>query len=126
MDSGTVILQVVLSLLLVLAAVWGSVWLMKRLNGVAGRASGALKIEAVLPVGQRERLVVVRAGEEYLLVGVTPSSINLIKSLGTHFETPAGAASGASDSEFARKLQSLLVRDKKLTGSDETPPENTA
>ncbi len=126
MDSGTVILQVVLSLLLVLAAVWGSVWLMKRLNGVAGRASGALKIEAVLPVGQRERLVVVRAGEEYLLVGVTPSSINLIKSLGTHFEAPAGAASGASDSEFARKLQSLLVRDKKLTGSDETPPENTA
>ncbi|RMF16432.1 MAG: flagellar biosynthetic protein FliO [Gammaproteobacteria bacterium] len=123
MDSTSVILQIGLSLLLVVAAIWGSVWLMRRLNGMTGQSSRALRIQAVLPVGQRERVMVIRAGEESLLIGVTPQSIVLLKSLGNDFEATSEAVSAPADSEFARKLQSLLVRDKKLTGSNDTPPE---
>ncbi|TPH17175.1 flagellar biosynthetic protein FliO [Litorilituus lipolyticus] len=75
MDSGSMIL----SLLMVLALIVVSALLLKRFNFVQ-QNSGQLKVIASLPIGTKEKLVVVQVGEKQLLLGVTSSQITLIDS----------------------------------------------
>ncbi|MEM7688478.1 MAG: flagellar biosynthetic protein FliO [Pseudomonadota bacterium] len=80
------LLAVFLSLALVVALAWGVLWLLKRFqDGSFGRLSGAdtgpsLRFEKALPVGPRERLVLVEIEGEQWLFGVTAHAITPIKS----------------------------------------------
>ncbi len=89
-SDGPSLLPMVLVLLLVLALIPVSMWLLKRL-GAGGAASVAgMKVVATLPLGPRERLVVVEAGDRWLVLGVTPSNINRVGTL------PKGALPAAA------------------------------
>lgn len=79
--GGPSLLPMILVLLLVLALIPLSMWVLKRL-GAGGAASVAgMKVVATLPLGPRERLVVVEAGERWLVLGVTPSAVNRVGTL---------------------------------------------
>lgn len=54
-------------------------WIARRIPGLTGRASGPMRVVSSLPLGQKERLVVVVAGERQLLLGVAPGSVQLLK-----------------------------------------------
>ena len=58
----------------------GARWLM-RLTNAHGIAAEALRVVASLPVGQRERVVVVQVGERQLMLGVAPGRVALIHEL---------------------------------------------
>ncbi len=73
-------MSMVLSLLLVLAAIIGSAMLLKRFQTSQQHVSG-LKIITSLPLGNKERIVVVQAGEKQLVLGVTAQQITLLESL---------------------------------------------
>lgn len=75
------LLQAVLGLAVVLALIWGAAWIMRRLQPSMGSAQGALKLVASQGVGQRERIVVVEIGEQWLVVGVAPGNVNAIATL---------------------------------------------
>lgn len=88
MSFGTVLsslLAIVLSLAFVMALAWGVLWLLKRFqDGSFGRLSGNeagpnLRFERALPVGPRERLVLVEVDGEQMLLGVTAHSITQLK-----------------------------------------------
>lgn len=88
MSFGTVLsslLAIVLSLAFVMALAWGVLWLLKRFqDGSFGRLSGNetgpnLRFERALPVGPRERLVLVEVDGEQILLGVTAHSITPLK-----------------------------------------------
>ncbi|UTV27020.1 flagellar biosynthetic protein FliO [Photobacterium atrarenae] len=99
------------ALMLVVVVILFLAWLLKRMKlpGIQGSDS-AMRILRQLPVGQRERIVLLQVGEEQMLVGITQQNISLISKL----EQPLSVDTGASGGEFASQLTNLLRKhDKK-------------
>lgn len=87
MGIGTVmssLLAIVLSIALVLALAWGALWLLKKWQDrmLAGQGTGngerSLRFVRALPLGPRERIVLVESRGEMLMLGVTAASITLL------------------------------------------------
>ncbi len=85
--------QVLLSLLLVLAAMLTVLWLLRRVHGGIGARSGGIRVHAAVAVGAKERVVVVEAGGRTLLLGVAAGSVRTLAELDA---LPAGAAPEAA------------------------------
>ena len=67
---------VAMSLGLVVAVIVIGAWLLRRSPlGAFARANGPLKIVATLPLGPKERLILVETGGSRLLLGVAPAGI---------------------------------------------------
>lgn len=90
---------VALALLLVLVLAWLVLKLLSRtMQGPRGTAAGHdLRVERVLAVGARERLVLVRHGSAQLLLGVTAGGISVLARSAVPDEAgaPPAAESGA-------------------------------
>ena len=70
--------QVTISLLLVLAAVFAAGWVVRRLRGFSRLQSDAMTVIADLPLGTKERAVLVQVGSQQLLLGVAPGRISTL------------------------------------------------
>lgn len=81
-------LQVLLALGLVLAAVVGSAWLLRRFSSGQAGAGGAVKVIGGVALGPKERLVLVEIGETWLVLGVAPGQVNALHTLAR----PAGGS----------------------------------
>ncbi len=103
LSSGSV-LQVVLSLLLVLAAVVMVAWVLKRINLPQQGAGNALKVISGVAVGQRERIVLVEVNDTWLVVGVAPGQVNALHTM------PKGSLPSSSNAatDGGDKFQSWL------------------
>jgi flagellar protein FliO/FliZ len=73
--------QVTIALLLVLAAVFGVAWFVKRLRMATGGGVNGIEVLAQASLGAKERAVIVRVGGERLLLGVASGGVNLLRSL---------------------------------------------
>jgi flagellar protein FliO/FliZ len=73
--------QVTFALLLVLAAVFGVAWMLKRLRAVAGAGANGIEVLAQTSLGAKERAVIVRVGNERMLLGVASGQVTLLKTL---------------------------------------------
>ncbi|MGF1739654.1 flagellar biosynthetic protein FliO [Vibrio profundum] len=69
------------SLLLVIALILFLAWLLKRMKVPTLTNQKGLCVVRQLQVGQKERIMIIQAGDEQLLVGVTSQSIQLISKL---------------------------------------------
>lgn len=74
-------LQVLLGLGLVLAAVVGSAWLLRRFSPGQVGAGGAIKVIGGVALGPKERLVLVEIGETWLVLGVAPGQVSSLHTL---------------------------------------------
>jgi flagellar protein FliO/FliZ len=79
--EGPSVLPLVLTLVFVLALIPVAVWMLKRFGGGHPASAAGMRVVAQLPLGQRERLVVVEAGERWLILGVTASAISRVGTL---------------------------------------------
>src|SRR5947208_97377 len=70
--------QVTLALGVVLAFIFGAAWLMRRMRGFRKPNGAALDVLADLPLGQKERAVLIRCGSVQLLLGVAPGRVNTL------------------------------------------------
>ncbi len=77
MGAGNV-LQILAGLFVVLVMIIGTGWLLKRYGGMGSVSNANLKVVAGITVGQREKIVVVQAGEVQVLVGVSPGNIRAL------------------------------------------------
>lgn len=75
------LVQVTLSLMVVLGAVFAAAWLMRRLKGFSKFASGPIQIVADVSLGAKERAVLVQVGDKQLLLGVAPGQVNVLHTL---------------------------------------------
>lgn len=75
------LIQVVLALFLVLGAIAGSAWLVRRFGPTQMGPGGALRVLGGVMVGQRERLMLVEVGDTWLIVGVAPGSVTAVHSM---------------------------------------------
>lgn len=117
--------QVFLGLLLVVGTILALAWLSRRLSGALPGNGKFMKILAVLPLGTREKIVLVEVGGQQLILGVTPGQINTLQVLAQPIVTTAPAAAQAktavpgqnlaarSAGEFSKKLQEFLNQGNK-------------
>jgi flagellar protein FliO/FliZ len=91
--EGPSLLPMVLALVFVLALVPVAMWMLKRIGGAGPGSVAGMRVVAQLPLGPRERIVVVEAGERWLLLGVTAASINRIGTM-PRGELPVAPANG--------------------------------
>ena len=67
---------VILSLALVIGFIFAAAWVVRRMPlGFGGRSHGPLKVLAALPLGPKERLLLVQARDEELLIAVSPAGV---------------------------------------------------
>lgn len=103
--SAVNLLQTVMGLLIVLGCVVLVAWLLKRSNSFHTAANGKIKVIAGIPLGTRERAVLVQIGDEQILLGVTPQQINTLHKL----EKPLNVENKqGSPSDFAGKLRKIM------------------
>lgn len=104
--------QVTLSLGIVLAAIFAAAWVVRRMRGFGRVAPGALDVIADLPLGQKERAVLVRVGKQQILLGVAPGRVSTLHVLPEPVEivTPP-AAPGAGPGALGKpSFRSLLMK----------------
>ncbi|HAS3628259.1 TPA: flagellar biosynthetic protein FliO [Vibrio cholerae] len=93
------------SLLFVIALILLLAWLLKRMRVPAFGQQKGLSIIKQLPVGTRERVMIIQVGEEQYLIGVTTQSIQLLAKLDNPLiqeELPA--------TSFSNQLMQLLKK----------------
>ena len=83
--------QMVLGLMLVLAAVVAAAWLARRFVPRHPAAGTALRVVAAAAVGQRERVVVIEVGSTWIVAGVAPGSVRPLHTL-PRIDAPAQTA----------------------------------
>jgi flagellar protein FliO/FliZ len=87
--------QVTLALGLVLAVIFLAAWALRRMRGFGKTGTGVLDIVADLPVGQKERIALVRVGNTQVLVGIAPGRVNTLHVLPEPVEIPTrGSGTG--------------------------------
>lgn len=74
-------LTVIGALLLVIAAIYASVWGIKRLGHFSQQGGEQLKVVSGLMVGPKERVVLVDCAGQKLLLGVAAGQVNLLQKL---------------------------------------------
>ena len=77
-SPGGSLVQVTISLLLVLAAVFAAGWVMRKLRGFGRLQSDAVTVIADLPLGAKERAVLLQVGSQQVLIGVAPGRVNTL------------------------------------------------
>jgi flagellar protein FliO/FliZ len=80
MTSGSV-MQVIFSLILVLALVGLVAWLLKRISMPQHGAASLLKVVGGVAVGQRERVVLVEINDTWLILGVAPGQVRTLHTM---------------------------------------------
>jgi flagellar protein FliO/FliZ len=73
--------SLVVALVLVTGAAAAATWVLRHWQGSVGRREGPLQLVHVIALGPRERLALVKVGGRYLVVGITPTSINRVADL---------------------------------------------
>ena len=105
------LLRVSIALLVVLAAVLGTAWLARRVRGLTAAGNGGLEILSQLPLGARERAVLIRVGDRQLLLGVGSGGVRTLHVLDAPGASAGGGAAAATPSAPARpNFRELLLR----------------
>lgn len=101
--------SVTLALLGVLAVIFALAWLARRMRTFGDRTAGSLQVLANMPLGPKERAVLLRVGSAQILLGVAPGRVNMLHVLDQPVEivkpTPSAQASKPS---FAQLLKRSL------------------
>lgn len=108
-SSWSALLQALLALLVVLAALFAFLWLLRRISPVQTGAHGVVRVVGGVMLGTRERLVIVEVADQWLLIGVAAGQVNHLHTMPrpADYSIPAD---GVAKSGFAGKLAEILSR----------------
>lgn len=98
LNTTSGIIQWLLSTIAVLGIIFILAFLIKKSRFVQ-RSGSSIRLETQMALGPKERIVQVRVGDRHLLLGVTPSNINLILELDNDSQKEAKAAKSAASKE---------------------------
>lgn len=101
--------SVTLALLVVLAAIFAVAWVARRVRGIGNRVGNAIDVLADVPLGPKERAVLLKVGTEQVLIGVAPGRVSALHVLREPVEItkPATATAPAAVSFGALLKRSL-------------------
>lgn len=99
------LLQVTLGLLVVVGAIIGGAWMLRRFGHIQNGAHGNIKVVGGVSMGARERVVLLQVGETQLLLGVAPGRIQTLHVLDKPVAVNQSNTGGGG---FAGRLAELL------------------
>jgi len=103
--------SVTLALLVVLAAIFALAWLARRVRGFGNRVGNAIEVLADVPLGPKERAVLIKLGAEQILVGVAPGRVSALHVLREPVEIARSATPTAPSAPETRpSFRGLLKR----------------
>jgi flagellar protein FliO/FliZ len=100
--------SVTFALLAVLAAIFAVAWLARRVRGIGNRVGNAIDVLADIPLGPKERAVLLKVGTEQVLVGVSPGRISALHVLRDPVEVPKANTAIAPAASFSALLKRSL------------------
>ena len=105
-------------LVLILVLIYGLSWFVKRFSQGGFVQNPSMKIVSSMPLGTRERLMLVDVGGKQLLLGVTATQINTLHV----FDEPVVATEKSHPvaSDFSQKLMAILQQKAVATPDDAT------
>ena len=98
--------EVAAGLMVVVLAILAIGWFAKRLYPGAMSSTRALKVVAALPLGPRERILIVDASGQQFLVGVTAQQVTSLH----HFSEPVVLSETPATGDFALRFKEALGR----------------
>jgi flagellar protein FliO/FliZ len=113
-NSRTALTQMFLGLAVVIALIFGLAWLVKRTNLAAFGRDKNVKVLVSLPLGAREKAVLLDIAGVQMLLGVAPGRVCMLHVfprpiIETEFLTKTNPQlSASSASEFSKKLNEFL------------------
>lgn len=105
--SAEYLWQVMLGLLFVLAMIFAIAWLVRRFGAGTLLHSAHMRVIGSLPLGARERAVLVEVGGQQLLLGVAPGRVS---SLHVFAEPVVEVADGENLSDFGRRMREVMQK----------------
>ncbi|MFA7281494.1 MAG: flagellar biosynthetic protein FliO [Sterolibacterium sp.] len=108
-EAGSSLFQVILSLVVVVLLLLGTLYLLKRLSAPRGAGAGLLRVVAATAVGTRERVVVVEVGDTWLVLGVAPGSVSALHQL-PRMDVAADKLTQPGSLDFAGWLKQVTER----------------
>jgi flagellar protein FliO/FliZ len=103
-DTLVTVLTLGLGVLAVIAIIFGCAWIVRRMSGMTGGNTRAMKVVSVMPMGTRERVALIDVGGKQILIGVTPQAIRTLHVFDEPVVSPGEPVTG----DFARKLQGMI------------------
>lgn len=97
MDLSAQIAEIAVALLITVGVLLACAWLVKRTQSGGLMRSTELRVISSLSLGTKERLVVVELGDAQIALGVTPSSVVLLKELDQPIISPTSPVGGFAD-----------------------------
>ncbi|PCI81657.1 MAG: flagellar biosynthetic protein FliO [SAR86 cluster bacterium] len=101
------VVQVLLSLVLVVGVIVLLSFLLKKINFQARTGSGAVRILSVVPIGAKDRLLLVAVGEEQLLLGSSPGSVQKLHTLDKPIDPTSSFGPALEERNFMSVLSSV-------------------
>lgn|SRR5262249_16200249 len=111
---ATALLQVLVALGIVLAAIAAFAWFLRRLSpGVVG-SRGWVRIVGGAMVGPKERVVLIEIGDTWLLLGVAASNVSVLHTLPKPAQSAEAANEGVAAGFSSALRQALANRRKRV------------
>ena len=80
--SGSAIGQMILGLALIIGLLFFGAFALRKLNGGRGFGqTGPLRIVGGLMIGPRERIVMIEAGDSWIVIGIVPGQIRTLHTM---------------------------------------------
>lgn len=115
-NSSSQLANLIGGLALILVLIYGLSWFVKRFTQGGFMHNPNMKIISTMPLGTRERLVLIDVAGKQLLLGVTANQINSLHVFDEPLVQPEQSPPAAS--EFSQKLMAILQQ-KNFTSPDD-------
>ena len=96
--------SVTLALLVVLAAIFAIAWVARRVRGIGNRVGNAIDVLADVPLGPKERAVLLKVGTDQILIGVAPGRVSALHVLREPIDVTKAPASSIPEANSFRAL----------------------
>jgi flagellar protein FliO/FliZ len=99
----------------VLLLIFAAAWLMRRLQQGQGASRGHLRIVSVLPLSTKERIILLQAGDEQVLMGVSGAGIQHLHTLKEPInpdQAELGGRAAPPLADFASQLKNMMSRSR--------------
>ncbi len=103
--SSPYLLKLTGGLILVVMLILALAWLVKKFNLNQQTNNGLMRIVTGMPLGTRDRIVLLQIGEEQILLGLTPGRIEKLHTMSQLLKVDETHPVGES---FARKLNRIM------------------
>ena len=120
-NSEDQIIQVTLALAGILILIYAIAWFVKRYRGVQGLTGLPLKTLAVMPMGVKEKIVLIEVGGKQILIGLTAHNINTLAT----FDEPILTTEKTQKISFSDRLKEIMSQNIKDKNESELKGSST-